>query len=413
MIRQKELERLRLFIILRLFIATILLFLANYAFRFGTYIFYYLIIIVCGFSLLYLFWLIWGRFLRLFLWTQLVLDCAWQTILIYFTGDVDSMFAPIYILPIISSGILIAPWSSFVIAALSSIFFTGIVVMQFNAPVTLLENVVTDVHSARQSLYLFYATYVRVTIYFVVAILTNYLTGSILRLEERIKIQERLAFLGDITSTIAHEIRNPLAAISNSIEVLMISLKAKLSDRDNALMCAVIEESQRLKNVFQKILDYSKIDELKLEKVSLNKLIDHVLFLFENSKEFSQRVSVVRNYTKTQVSVDADSELMIDVLMNIVRNAYEAMERGGTLTVDFIEDQKHVTLRIKDTGSGIKKEIMKNLFLPFKTSKKTGTGLGLAQAHKVVSMHGGDINIKSEPNLGTLVAIRLKRKLYD
>lgn len=403
-------DRLRVFVILRLFIVTLLLFLAHYGFRLEGLFFYYIIAIVCFLSLIYLFWLIYGKYLNAFTWIQILSDIFLETLLIHYTGGVDSLFVPIYVLSILSGGILIAPWASFVIAGVCSIAFSILVILNYFGMMEQWISPMTGMMVEHDSLYLFYATYVRITIFFVVAILTNYMTNMILKLEEKIKVQERLAFLGDITSAIAHEIRNPLAAISNSVEVLALDLKTTLTSKNEKLMQAIIEESDRLKRTFGKILHYSKIGELKSEKYSLKRFIDRVLLLVGESKEFPQSVEVIKKYGSKDVQVEIDFEEMTDVFMNLIRNAYEAMPKGGVLMIDFTDTgNQTIEIILRDTGEGIKKEFKKNLFVPFKTTKKMGTGLGLAQAQKILSAHGGKITIHSLPKNGTEVRIFLRK----
>lgn len=402
-------ERIKAFIILRLFIVTLLLFLAHNIFQIQILVFYHVIATVCILSLVYLLWFVWGKFLHVLLWIQIFFDILLETVLVHYTGGIDSSFAPIYILSILSGGILIAPWASFVIAGLSSGFFGSLIACHhFGQIPQVLPAFDPNFEPRRDPLYLFYASYVRVTIFFVVAVVTNYMTGLILKLEERVRLQERLAFLGDVTSRIAHEIRNPLAAISGSVEVLMHELKDGLSERNVKLMGAIIEESERLKRVFGKMLDYARFDDLKLEKTPLEELLDRALMSCQHAKEFSPNVIVVKKYEGKRMGACVDSEQMIDVFSNVIRNAYEAMPAGGTLNLDLTRKGGEIEISVSDTGCGIEKNAMKNLFTPFKTSKKTGAGLGLAQVQKIMTLHGGRVDIESASGKGTHVRIYLR-----
>jgi len=407
-----KVDRLRIVIMLRLFLVTFLLFLMQVVFKTEDLVFYYIIALVCVLSVFYLAWLVYARHLVLLIWFQIILDVVLESGLILYTNGVDSSLATIYVLSIITSGILIAPWSSFLIAGLCSILFSLIVALNHlhMIPSFLLVTGLVS-YTRHDPVFLFYAVYVRITIFFVVAILTNYLTGTILKLEERIRIQKRLAFLGDITSTIAHEIRNPLAAISNSIEVLSHDLQGKLSDQNERLMAAVCNESERLKRVFNQILHYSKVDDLNLERSSISKLMDHVLLMSSHSKDLPGEVRIVKCYEGRDVQAEVDPEQIVDVFANIVRNARESMPGGGVLTVDIVEEAKRVKVSIRDTGVGMDKKTLGSLFLPFKTTKKTGTGLGLAQVQKIVAFHEGKIDIESKLGNGTTVEISLKKEL--
>ncbi len=403
-----KVAQLRTFVMLRLFIVTLLLFLGQVVFRMESLVFYYLIAGTCFLSLFYLVWLVYENHAKMLAWVQIVFDTLLETVLVQLTGGVDSLFAPIYILSIISAGIIIGPKTSFTVAGLSSILFAVLVVCDFFQimPGFLLSGAVFQVD--RDPLYLFYATYVRITIFFVVAILTNYLAGTIRQLEEKVKLQERLVFLGDTTSQIAHEIRNPLAAIHNSVEVLSEELKTSLSEKNKKLMSAVIDESERLKRIFDKILMYARNEKLEMRPIKIENLLERVLMLFAHSNEFQDRgIQIIKKYTGKSATVCVDEECLVDILSNIIRNAYEAMRKGGDLSVDFSENSNEIELVIADTGEGVKKEVLKNLFVPFKTTKKTGTGLGLAQAHKIITMHGGEIRINSKQGQGTQVFIAL------
>ncbi len=406
-------DRLRVFIILRLFIATFLLFLAQVVFRTDTLLFYYIIAAVSALSLFYLLWVLTKQALKFLAWLQIVVDLAIETLLIYCTGGVDSLFAPIYILSILSAGIMIAPGASFVIAGLSSLFFSGLVYGNYARliPESLFLNAMGPAKMPdRDPLYLFYATYVRVTIFFIVAILTNHITRLVLNLEEKIRIQERLAFLGEITSGIAHEIRNPLAAISTTIEVIQKDIRHLLTPKSERLMTAVVDESERLKQVFSKILDYSRQDELALKRINLSELLNQILILIPNSIRNFDKVRLNRRYEGKKVFVEADVFQMQEAIANIIRNSYEAMQSGGSLTIDCMDVKSGAEVIVSDTGVGISKENLKSLFVPFKTTKKMGTGLGLAQSHKIVSQHGGKMSVHSVPQKGTEVRIFLPKK---
>lgn len=411
--RTNFIDRLRVFIILRLFIATLLLFLAQVVFRTDTLLFYYIIATVSVLSLFYLLWVLTGKWLRVLAWVQILIDLLVETLLIHCTGGVDSLFAPIYILSILSAGMIIAPGASFMIAGLSSLLFSGLVYTHYTKPIPgflFLSDVDPDRLVNKDPLYLFYATYVRVTIFFIVAILSNYMTRLVLNLEERIRIQERLAFLGQITSGIAHEIRNPLAAISTTIEVIQNDIKHLLTPKSERLMSAVIDESERLKQVFSKILDYSRQDELTIKKINLVDLLDQIFILIPNSISHFDKVRLNKRYQSKKIIIEVDAFQIQEAIANVIRNAYEAMPNGGALSIDCVEVKAGVETIISDTGVGIPKDKLKLLFVPFKTTKKMGTGLGLAQSHKIITQHGGKIMVHSVPRKGTEVRIFLPRK---
>ena len=173
-------------------------------------------------------------------------------------------------------------------------------------------------------------------------------------------------------------------------------------------MDAVVEESERLKRIFSKILVYARNEELRLKPIDVVQLLDKILLLFESSKEFSkQSVEVIKKYNDEKIMMRADEEQMADMFSNVIRNAYEAMPKGGKLTLNLTQRLNEVEIVVLDTGEGMTKETMKGLFVPFKTTKKMGTGIGLSQAHKIITMHEGKIQIASKPKLGTEIKISL------
>ncbi len=410
MARKTEHQRIRTFIIFRLFIATLLLFLGHFVFKSEMLLFYYIIAALSISSLIFLVWLLYGGFLRTLNWVQVFFDLIVATVLINFTGGVDSMFAPIYVLSIIGVGMVISPASSFVVAVLSSILFSLMASTNlfsfFHFP---FDSLSFSFKVSRDPLYVFYATYVRITIFSIVAFLTYYLTGLVLRLEERVKVHERLAFLGQVASNIAHEIRNPLTVISASVETIAGELKPRLSESMTKLMSAVVDESERLKLIFNRVLDYSRVEQMQLKNTSLINLVEQVLFLLHQSRREMSGLRVVKKYPKKDVFVDMDPFQMQEAISNVIHNALDAMPDGGTLTLEMIEKRDTVELIVGDTGVGMNQEILKSLFVPFRTTKKSGTGLGLAQTHKILTEHGGSIEIKSKEEQGTQVRLILRK----
>ncbi|MBI4372573.1 MAG: hypothetical protein HY585_02450, partial [Candidatus Omnitrophica bacterium] len=207
-------QRIRVLIFARLFIATVFLFYAQFVFPTERILFYSIIAACCGLSIIYVLWLISAKHLTALAWFQIVCDLLLESALVAYTGGADSLFATIYVLSILSAGPVLSPAAGFFVAAGSSICFIGAVILYNSGGITVAEPA-----GRRDLIYLFYASYVRITVFFLVAILTYYFSRMIQKLEDRVKTQERLVFLGEVISSIAHEIRNPLASISGSVEL--------------------------------------------------------------------------------------------------------------------------------------------------------------------------------------------------
>lgn len=402
-------KRLRVLIISRLLIGACLLFYAQFIFSIEVIVFYSIIALISFLSVLYVLWLVSGTHLNKLAWIQIGCDLILESLLIYYTGGVDSLFASIYVLSILSAGLILSPTSSFYMATGSSICFIATVLLVYHRwfpsfkilfprPVFIIE---------RESIYLFYAGYVQITVFFLVAILTYYFSRMIQSLERKVKSQERLVFLGEVASNIAHEIRNPLASISGAVELISQQLSDQLNDKQRQLMSAIVDESLRINRIFSGILNFARINKIQSEEMVLESFFDDVLLLLQHHEAFKTNVEIKALYKNKGIKMNADPEQIKEACINILTNAYEAMDRGGVLTIDCEKNHNQVVISILDSGAGINPEIMNELFTPFKTTKTSGTGLGMAQANKIVSQHGGRIEVDSKRGKGTRVNIIL------
>ncbi|OGW85489.1 MAG: hypothetical protein A3C35_05900 [Omnitrophica bacterium RIFCSPHIGHO2_02_FULL_46_11] len=404
------LKRFRVLIISRLFLAAFLLFYAQFVFPAEGITFYATIASISVLSIFYIFWLIWGRYLKLFGYVQIACDLILESILIYYTGGADSLFATIYVLSILSAGPIISPLASFYVATGSSICFIATVLLLssgwafpgLSAPATYYV-------TRWDPVYVFYATYVRITVFYLVAVLTYYFSQMIKQLEGKMKTQERLVFLGEVVSSIAHEIRNPLASISGCAELLKKQLNSKLSDRDQRLMSAIVDESDRINRIFSNLLDYSRLPELQIEEIDVEPYLDQIFMLMQHQKSFKATVKIETLYKGKNIKMRVDPEYLKQVFMNIISNAFEAMANGGCLKVTSSANHAYILIGVEDTGCGMDKKTLKSIFIPFKTTKRDGTGLGLAQAHKIVSQHGGKMEVRSQKGKGTKIEVFLPK----
>ncbi|OGW79591.1 MAG: hypothetical protein A3G33_07285 [Omnitrophica bacterium RIFCSPLOWO2_12_FULL_44_17] len=404
----KQTTRVRTLIIARLFVATFFLFCAQFVFKINLTVYYAIISIISILSIIYVLWWLTGKSLTLLAYIQIFFDLLIESILIYYTGGIDSVYSTIYILTIISSSFVLLPYASFYAAALSGIVFTFTVLAYQKHWLPFAYILPSpDFISTPDAVYVFYACYVKITVFVIVSILTYYFSAHILRLEKQVRMQRRLVFLGQVTSSIAHEIRNPLASISGTVELLARQLNDRLNENQQNLMTAIVEESSRVKRIFSGLLDYSRIPELKLSSIDFESFMDQVLLLLEHQDGYQPQVKVSRLYKGKKIRLKADPEFLKQAVMNVLINAHQAMPEGGDLVIDARPSRNQVSMIIEDTGSGMSRETLNSIFVPFKTTKKNGTGLGLAEAHKIVTQHEGTIRVKSEAGKGTRVEIIL------
>ncbi len=236
-------------------------------------------------------------------------------------------------------------------------------------------------------------------------------------IEEEMKKRERLASIGELAAGMAHEIRNPLAALSGSMQVL--SRELKLEEENRRLMEIALKETERLNMIITTFLRYARPMPLNKKRCSLHDLLEDTLSLLRNSPDYRDHISLVTKFTKGKVWMMMDPDQMKQVFWNLVLNAIEAMPQGGQLTIEtrrpkttprFADHQPTpsiVEVRFVDTGVGINPKDLERIFYPFFTTKQKGSGLGLSIVHRIVEEHGGQILVESKPGQGTTMTLRL------
>jgi two-component system sensor histidine kinase PilS (NtrC family) len=232
--------------------------------------------------------------------------------------------------------------------------------------------------------------------------------SSIKQMEERMRQADRLAALGRMSANIAHEIRNPLASVSGAIEVLARDIPPDPT-RDR-LVEIVLSESARLNQLISDFLEYARPAPLAPIEVNASKVLDEVVVLLEH-RRLPDHLKLVREYGET-LMVRADPQQLRQAIWNLCLNAVQSMPSGGELRVGgrVLEGERRpgrVQLWIGDTGSGIAEADLPHIFEPFYSTKPEGSGLGLAMVYRVVQEHGGDIDVRSVPRMGTTFTLRL------
>jgi signal transduction histidine kinase len=204
---------------------------------------------------------------------------------------------------------------------------------------------------------------------------------------------------------VAHEVKNPLNAILLHVEVA----RAKLARGDTEVgqqMEIISREILRLDRVVKTFLDFSRPVELNLTTVPLQEFVNEVVELSRPQAEASQiRVSVAQEAEGVEVTVDRD--LLKQAVLNVVVNAIQAMPEGGELRLEAQASEDTAEIRISDTGQGIPAELREKIFRLYFTTKKEGSGIGLAMTFRIVQLHDGTIDFTSEPGKGTSFFIRL------
>jgi two-component system sensor histidine kinase HydH len=226
-------------------------------------------------------------------------------------------------------------------------------------------------------------------------------------LDEKLE-RERALLLEKMAPVLAHEIRNPLGSIKGAAQVLRS--EAESAEQRN-LLDVITEEVNRLNRVVTQFLDYARPYSSDLQPRPINAVIEKALAVLE-ADSLSARIDFQWELHPHLPPVPMDQEQIHQVILNIAINAVEAMPEGGTLTVRTARIQSDtgdaVGISIRDTGHGIRRETLKQIFTPFFTTKERGVGLGLAVCERIIRNHGGRIRVKSIPGQGTIFYIRLE-----
>jgi len=226
-------------------------------------------------------------------------------------------------------------------------------------------------------------------------------------LEQRARQADRLRAVGEMAASIAHEIRNPLASIAGSIELLTDSVT--LDERGQRLLGIIMNESDRLNHIIEEFLAYARERTPELAPHNARAVIEEVVSLFENT-DAGSGTAIELHAPDEPLYVRADRDQLKQVFFNLLRNATDAMPHGGRIDIE-IEPGAHGTndacVRVRDTGTGIPPDAIDHIFEPFFSTKRRGLGIGLALTEKMVRAHRGTIRVESTPGQGTTFIVTL------
>ena len=226
------------------------------------------------------------------------------------------------------------------------------------------------------------------------------------RLEAEMKQKEKMATIGELSSNIAHEIRNPLASLKSSVEMLKEDTMQK--DYKMKLMDIALTEMERLDRIIKDFLTYSRPTHPEFKKFDIHGLLDDIIELLKNIEQNKGHVNIKKTYHGI-IEASVDPQKMRQVFWNLGLNAIESMPGGGDLIISTENMEDHMSITFKNSGAGIHEEDIEKIFFPFFTTKEHGTGLGLAIAYRIIEEHNGKIQVESNTDGWTTFNILLPR----
>jgi len=411
-IERKDLLR---YTLLRLLIITSIL-IATFIIQYSTgtdfpLIFILTITVFYGLSLIYFLLYLWGKFLVFQAYLQLILDLLLITWLVYISGGMTTATYFLYIFAIIAASLVISEKATYLAAGLSAVLFGFLVDATYFGLIPYFhpdQAIKQDFGSVLFNLILAWA------VFFAVAFFMNYLSHSLRRARQELEktqkeliLRERLAEAGRVSATLAHEIRNPLAAISSAVQVL----KSEYTGNGDVgrLMEVIVRESNRVSQLLEQFLDFAAPSKMMFSEIDLGMLLNETLEMLRSSGELNgEKIRVDGNYLFRKVVYYGNPNHFKQIFWNLVKNSLKAMPEGGRLSLNFYNSRRDgLKMVIADTGIGLSEKDKENLFVPFYSGFGEGRGLGLATVRKLVEDYEGKIQVNSEVGRGTEVIITL------
>lgn len=412
--RRKEIFWL---ILLRLIIVTTLAVSAVIIHQFSTStflpltLFYYLIISTYILSAGYLVLYYWGKFQTFQICLQIFFDLLLITALVYVSGGLGGSFYFLYIFGIIAASFVLSKRAAYLTAALSGVLF-GVLVNGMH--LGFLPHFGADKPTELSPGIVINNIFISWSMFFIVAFLVNYMkerlkrTAEKLRLAEtELEIKKRLALAGEFSAHLAHEIRNPLAAISGSVQVLKEGLELENEQKD--LMNNIVEQSGRISHSIEQFLSLVSPGKQTFSEVQLASVVKETLLLLEDNGELNGNFHVEGNFKASNISYFGNINQFKQIFWNLIRNFIKAAPEGGTITIDIDQDPREgVLLKIADAGHGLKDEEREKLVEPVLSSDfHSGTGIGMAVVRRIVDDYNGKIRVHPSLKKGTEVVIAL------
>jgi two-component system sensor histidine kinase PilS (NtrC family) len=366
--------------------------------------FYFVVLASYGSCLFFLILYLRDSHVRLQADAQIFFDLLIITALVYITGGIGGHLYVLYMFPIIAAGLVLPARAAYLTASLAAILFGFLADGMFYGLIPYFRDDQARETSAGLVLYTIFLAW---ALFFAIAFLFAHFGRSARRsretlaqIQHELQVKERLAEAGQMSALIAHEIRNPLAAISGAVQVLQAELRPAGDAAE--LMSIVQKESRRVSQTLDQFLNLASPGPQEFTRFRPGELIREMLILSRMGGDWNNQVTVEERYEEAESEFYGSPGQFKQVVWNLIRNAAAAMPGGGVLRVECAHGPgPALILSVADTGSGMTPQEQSRIFEPFYSTFPGGRGLGLAVVRRIVEDYQGTIRVQSEPGRGT------------
>jgi len=369
--------------------------------------FYYLIGLAYILSLAYLLLYAVVKNLELQVYTQIFIDLMLITALVYLAGGITGSFYFLYLFPIMAASFLLGSRAGLLIASLSAILFGLLVDGLYFQLIPYFNPAQRVAFSLGQVLSTIITAW---AVFLIMAFLMNALAARLRKTQEELKrakkeleVRERLATAGKLAAQLAHEIRNPLAAVVGAVQVLRDEVELKEEQKN--LMSIILKESERVSQTIEQFLDLASPGKKTFVTFDVGSVAEETLTMLQAGGELNGAIKVAGNFRDGRFRYYGNPNQFKQVFWNLLRNAVKAMPQGGTLGIDLAEHRRELRISISDTGRGLSEEEKENLFVPFFSGFENGRGLGMSVVRRIVDDYDGRILVRSSPRKGTTITV--------
>jgi two-component system sensor histidine kinase PilS (NtrC family) len=349
-----------------------------------------------------------------FAFVQISIDTLIVSLIIFVTGSFLSVFSFLYLVVIIYSTMLLPRRATIAVAAICSIQYGIMIDLEYFGvftPFGMEDKLLAAAYAWNEVLYKIMITMMAcLAVAFLSSLLseqTRKTKKELRAMEDHVKRVEKMAAIGEMAAGMAHEIKNPLASLTGSIQLLKEDIHYD-PDHDR-LMQIILREADRLSSLVTNFLLYARPPAGKVEAIELDKALIETAELFEKDGSQDGRI-VTRKKIEPGVWIEMDPVHLRQILWNLLLNAAEAIEGEGYIDIEMYPlKNKHACIKIKDTGCGMSRETLNSIFDPFFTTKANGTGLGLSIVHRILEAYDFRLDVESESNKGTTFILKFKQ----